>query len=78
MLDDHSCTLELTYSSTYSQEPIAAPRYGLPSRVTFTPDPANVLEASSRCLCFGTSQVLAGLGKYPKAGSSAANLFNHA
>ena len=26
MLDDHAFTLDFTYSSTYSREPIAAPR----------------------------------------------------
>ena len=30
IMDDHALTLEHTYSSTYSWEPIAGPRYGLP------------------------------------------------
>ena len=49
LLDNHSHTLELTYSLIYSWEPITVPRYGLPLRVTFTPDSANLLVTSSKC-----------------------------
>ena len=54
MLDDHARTLE--NSSTYSWEPITAPRYGLPSGVTFTPDPANMLEASQTVLALSQAR----------------------
>ena len=42
-----------------------------------TPHPANMLEALSKWLCFVTSQLFDGFGRYPKPGPSIASLFHH-
>lgn len=74
MLNDHFFTLELTYSVTYTSDPMAAPRYGLSSGVMLMPESANTLVASLSCSCLVTIQGLVWFGKYPKAGPCLANL----
>ena len=45
--DIHSFTFDSTCAVTYSREPMAAPRYGLPSGVIFTPMPVKMETAAA-------------------------------
>jgi hypothetical protein len=47
MIDDYFVTLALTNSAMYDSEPMAAPRYGLPSWVMLMPESENNVIAFS-------------------------------
>ena len=60
ILDVHSLTLELRYSSMNSGEPKGVPRYGLPCEVMLTPESANMFAWNWSLV---TNHVLEGLAK---------------